>query len=167
MRSHLALLRVLAIAAAVLSVLPAVAGAAPGGDSTSGNVTFSGLRIDWRATSTATGFNARGYGRLTQTNADPNQTFAGDVTCLRVVGATATTPAMASIGVLLTQTPPGSFASSMIIHASDSGKFSSVPDTATTLTSFGAPPPADGACPAPFLGAPVSTGEVVINNALP
>jgi hypothetical protein len=143
-----------------------IAGAAPGGDSTSGNVLVGTNRLDWNARSTATGFNARGNARFTVTASDPNQVYSGEVTCLRIVGATPTSPALASIGVLVTQAPPGSFVSSMIIFASDNGKSSPVPDTATVGLSSG-PPPADGACPAPFAGAPVSTGEVVINNELP
>ena len=159
-------LRTAALAALVLSVLPTLAGAAPGGDSTSGNVTQFGARLDWSARSTATGFNARGNARVTFTNSDPNDTYAGEVTCLRVVGGTASAPAMASIGVLITQAPPGSFISSMTIFTSDDGKFSQTPDTATFGFSSGPPPP-DGACPTPFAGSPVTQGEVVINNALP
>lgn len=166
MKPRLASLRLLAIAAVVLSALPTVAGAAPGGDSTSGNVTVFGFRLDWNARSTATGFDARGSARLTNTNTDPNQTFSGEVTCLRVVGGTASTPALASIGVLITQAPPGSPVTSMIIFASDDGKSSQTPDTATFQQSLGAPP-ADGACPVPFAGSPITQGSVVINNALP
>ena len=166
MRSRLLPTSSAALAALVFALLPAIAGAAPPGDSSSGNVTFSGVRIDWSARSTNTGLNARGNGRVTFTNNDPNVTYAGDVTCLRIVGATATTPAMVSVGVLVTQAPPGSFVQSLLFFGSDAGKFSSVPDTATWSTSS-APPPPDGGCPAPFAGIPVTQGQVVITNELP
>ena len=166
MKSRLPL-HVAALAAVVAAALPALAGAAPAGDSTSGNVTFSGSKLDWRARGTATGLNATGTARVIFTNTDPDQTYSGEVTCLRVVAATATTPATASVGVLLTDTPPGQgIFQSMVIFASDSGKFSPVPDTAASQITT-APPPPDGGCPTPFAGSPVSQGEVVINNEIP
>jgi hypothetical protein len=156
-----------ALATVLLAALPALAGAAPSGDSTSGNVTQPGFRLDWHARGTAGSLNAHGNARVTFTGADPNQTFSGDVTCLQVVGATDATPAFASVGVLITQTPPGQgFAQGMIIEASDSGKFSNVPDTAQ-FQLLASPPPPDGACPLSFGGQPVTQGEVVINNEFP
>jgi hypothetical protein len=68
--------------------------------------------------------------------------------------------------VKLTKVPPGSPLQSMIIFATDGGKFSGAPDTATFGFST-APPPPDGACPTPFAGFPVADGEVVIHNTLP
>jgi hypothetical protein len=66
-------LRCAAHAAALIATLPALAGAAPGGDSTSGNVIVFGSRLDWHARGTATGLNAHGTAHLTNTNTDPTR----------------------------------------------------------------------------------------------
>ena len=141
--------------------------AAPNQDSAKGRVNYFGQMWDFNANSTATGFNADGTVKITTTNTDPNQTFWGEVTCLRVVGATATTPATAVVAGVITKAPPGSFASSFVINASDSGKFASAPDGFTGFLSS-APPPPDGNCPAPStFVSPVTDGEVIIHNTLP
>jgi hypothetical protein len=100
------------------------------------------------------------------TNGDPNNVISGEVTCLRVVGGTGTTPALAKIGVKVTQAPPGDPTQSLIITASDWGKFSQAPDAANTVFSP-APPPPDGFCPTPGFTAPVTSGEITIHNTLP
>jgi len=155
---------IIALFALVLGVQ--VASAGPNQDSAKGRVNQFGVIWDFSATSTATGFNASGSVRITVQNADPNQVYTGQVTCLRVVGATATTPATAFIGGVITTAPPGSFASSFVITASDSGKFANAPDTFNGFVTS-SPPPPDGGCPTSGFGSPVADGEVIINNALP
>jgi hypothetical protein len=155
-----------ALALVGLGLLPTAATAAPGGDSARGHVDTATYTLDFSARSTQTGLNASGNVRITLTSLDPNQVYAGDVTCLRVVGATATTPALAYIGAKVTQAPPGSPFSVILVDASDSGKFSGAPDTALPTFATGTPPP-DGACPAPTPATPVADGEVVIYNTLP
>jgi hypothetical protein len=162
--------RKLGLAAACVAALPVVlipsAVAAPATDSASGHITIFGFKLDFSARSASNGVGATGSARVTLTISDPNQVYSGEVTCLRVVGATATTPALAVVGVKLTRVPPGATDQSLIINASDSGKFGQAPDTATTLFSS-TPPPPDGFCPAPVPGQPVADGEIVIQNTLP
>ena len=138
-----------------------------GQDSASGHVrnVFS-QELDFSAKATQTGINASGRARLTLTNSDPNQVFSGEVTCLRVTGPTATAPAMASIGVRVTNPPAGSSVQSMIIFTSDGGKFSGAVDTASVTTST-LPPPPDGGCPTPAAGVTVIEGDVTIHNTFP
>jgi hypothetical protein len=150
----------------VVAFAPSIVLAGPNQDTAKGRVNQFGTLWDFSAKSSATGFNASGSVRVTQANSDPNQVFTGEVTCLRVVAATATTPATAFIGGVITNAPPGSFASSFVITASDSGKFSNVPDTFNGFVSS-SPPPPDGGCPTSGFGSPVADGEIIIDNALP
>lgn len=155
-----------ALAVAGLVLLPSAALADRGPDTARGNVHTISQRLHFSARSTQTGLDASGHARLTLTGFDPDLVFAGEVTCLRVVGATATTPVLASIGVRITQQPPGLPFQSIVINASDSGRFSGAPDTASSFLSF-APPPSDGACPAPVVTTPVADGWMRIHNTLP
>lgn len=118
--------------------------------------------LDFSARSTSTGNQPRGSARL---KFNFGQEYSGDITCLRVEGATQTTPAIATMWVEVTRSTPGSSVRSFLIAASDSGKFSGAPDMANWLTLTSAPAP--DVCPdvAPF--SPVANGEVTITNALP
>jgi hypothetical protein len=153
------------LAFALLALTPSVAVADHGTDSASGRGRiFGNTEIDFSARSSSVGTNARGRASLSFTNSDPDQTYSGEVTCLNVVGATPTTPAMATIGVLVTKAPFGSTVQSLVLSVSDGGKFSGVPDTATYFMTS-APPPPDGACPAPF-GGFLFDGEITIHDSL-
>lgn len=153
------------LAFALLALTPAVAVADHGTDSASGRGRVSNFAdIDFSARSSSVGTNASGRASISFTNNDPDQTYSGEVTCLRVVGATTTTPAMATIGVLITKAPFGSTFQSFVLSVSDGGKFSGVPDTANWSFSS-APPPSDGLCPTPFGGVPVD-GEIKIHDSL-
>ena len=152
-----------------LGLVPSVAVGAGTGDSASGHVTDRfNQQYDFSAKSSAAGTGASGYGKVTFISSDPNQVYSGDVTCLRVVGATTTTPATAIMGVRVTNAPIGSTIESLIIQATDSGKFAGAPDT-IFAQFLSTPAPPDGACPVPFmfLGNPVIKGDVVIDNTLP
>ena len=155
---------------AALALLPSIAAADHGTDSARGNVNalFGAYALDFSARSTGAGADASGRASLTLTNTDPNQKYSGEVTCLEVIGGTATTPATAVISVRLTDVPAGSTAQSMIIAATDSGKFSGGPDMAG-FTLSAAPSLPDGACNPAFLPfqQPIADGEVVIHNTLP
>ena len=118
------------------------------------------------AQSNATGFDASGRVRFTNRSTDPNQVFSGEVTCLRVIAATATTPLTAVIGGVITDAPPGSPVASFIITATDQGKFATAADTFGFSLST-APPPPDGGCSLPSFTSPVADGNVIIENALP
>ena len=149
---------------ALLALAPSTAVADHGADSASGRITvFASNRYEFSARSSAVGTDARGRASITFTSYDPDQEWSGEVTCLRVVSATPTTPAMATIGVLVTNAPFGSTVQGFILSVTDGGKFSGVPDTATVL-SFGPLPPPDGACPAPVTGSP-GDGEVTIHDS--
>jgi len=149
---------------AILAFTPSAAVADHGTDSASGRITiFGSNRYDFSARSSAVGTDARGRASITLTSTDPDQEWSGEVTCLRVVSATPTTPAMASIGVLVTKAPFGSTVQGFVFSVTDGGKFSGVPDT-VALMSFGALPPPDGACPAPIPGS-IGDGEVTIHDS--
>ena len=163
----------LALAAAIfgaLVLLPGIAAGDHGTDSARGRVNnLSGAyNLDFSARSTGAGADASGRASLTITTSDPNQKYSGDVTCLEVTGATATVPATAVMSVRLTSVPPGSPYQSIIIAATDSGKFSGGADLAG-FTFSTAPSLPDGACNPAFLPfqQPVADGEVVIHNTLP
>jgi hypothetical protein len=159
-----------ASAALAVALMPAGAFADPGGDSASGHATvlsgtLSEQQFDFRARSSSVGTDARGQARFTVPAT--GGVYSGEVTCLLVVGATSATPALASIGVKITNQPPGQPFLSFIIETSDSGKFSGAPDTAAAVFST-TPAPPDGACPVPLAGGdPVTEGEVTIHNTLP
>ena len=165
-RSRLSIVFVLAALVAAFGT-PAVAGAAGGGDSASGHGAQFGATFDFSGRSTNVNTDARGKIRLTDTTADPNDVYTAEVTCMRVVAATATTPATAVLIGRIVDQPPGSFALSIEVHAADHGKFSNVPDAVSVFLS-GTPAPPDGACPAPFpFISPLAEGEVTISNTLP
>ena len=151
-----------------LALLPGVAAGDHGTDSARGNVNTSSYSLDFSAKSAGSGADASGRASLTITSSDPNAKYSGEVTCLEVTGATATAPATAVISVKLTNVPAGAPYQSMIIAATDSGKFSGGPDLAGWNLSV-APSLPDGACNPAFLPfqQPVADGEVVIHNTLP
>ena len=175
---------ILAFALASLT-LATVAYAAPARDSVRGRITklvssigtAANVNYDFSADSSAVGTDVSGTYKETRQNSDPNVVITGDVTCLRVGGGTGTSPAMASIGGVVTKggefvftVDPftGTFgpARGFIIQTSDDGKFSTTADTFQVTYTF-APVPPD-ACPAPTLGNQlVAEGDVIIHNALP
>jgi hypothetical protein len=152
---------------AAISLAPATAGAAGGGDSASGNVSQFGQTTVFSGRSSNVNTDARGRIRVTFTNSDPNAVYTAEVTCMRVIGATATTFAMAVLSGRIVDQPPGSSILSLQVHATDSGKMSNAPDGLFVLFS-GAPSPTDGLCPDPLpFSNPVAEGQITIDNALP
>jgi len=159
---------VILLSALALLAWPAVVSADHGTDSVRGNVRLFGqIEVNVSARSSQAGSDASGRVTFTNTITDPNQTWRGDVTCLRIVGATATTAATFYTVARVTDAPPGDFAQSIHVFGTDAGKFAQAPDTLAAFTSS-LPAPPDGACPVPtFSGSPVSDGEVTIHNSLP
>ena len=163
-------LRVATAAALAISLAaPIVVLADPGTDS----VRAHGLLqltwdVDISARSTPTGLGASGHVTFSITTFDPDATFRGDVTCLRIVGGTATAPATFYAVARVTAAPPGSTSQSIHVFGTDSGKFAQFPDTLEAFDSPALPNP-DGTCPTsfPFVSRPLADGEVVINNVLP
>jgi hypothetical protein len=156
------------LALALLAFTPSVAVADHGTDSASGRgIVFGSTQFDFSARSSSVGTAARGRASISFTSSDPDETYSGEVTCLRVVGATPETPAMATVGFLVTKAPFGSTIRGVVFSVSDGGKFSGIPDTFTTMTFSTTPPPGDGLCPPPptFAGSPVD-GEVTIHDSL-
>ena len=157
--------RLLAIAltGATLLLAPASATGASGSDVAKGHgTTFFGDSFAFSATAAFNDTGARGSVQLDTANGATEETFYGDVTCLRVVGN------MASIvGNITNVSPPAAVYSSFrsfIIQTSDGGKFGTTADTVTYgfSTSVAAP---DGFCPTPTVGFPITTGDVVITDA--
>jgi hypothetical protein len=150
-----------------LAATPVAVGAAGGGDSASGNFTNSNLQVDFSARASNVDTDARGRIRVTNTATDPNDVYTADVTCIRVVGATGTTPATAVVSGRIVDQPPGSPYMSLLVQVQDSGKFSQVPDSGFVFFQ-GTPSPPDGACPVPFMfNNPLAEGTVTIDNTLP
>lgn len=155
--------------AVLLLAAPATVSADHGPDSARGRGTlFLQLEVDFSARSTSTGQSASGHATFKNTIFDPNATWRGEVTCLRVVGATATTPATFYLVARVTAAPPGSLDQSIHVFGTDSGKFAGAPDTLEAFTDP-APPNPDGTCPTtfPFGSRPLADGEVVVHNTLP
>jgi hypothetical protein len=152
---------------AALAATPVAVGAAGGGDSASGNFTYFNSDVDFSARASNVDTNARGRIRVTITSSDPNDVYAADVTCMRVIGATATTPATALVSGSITSQPAGQPYMSLLVQVQDSGKFSQVPDSGF-VSFFTTPSPTDGLCPAPFtFNNPLAEGSVTIDNTLP
>ena len=167
LRSRAPILLTIGALVAALAAPVAAASAAGGGDSASGQGTQFGTTFDFSGRSSNVNTDARGRIRLTNTSSDPNDVYTAEVTCMRVVGATATTPAMAVLIGRIVDQPAGSGALSIQVHAADHGKFSNVPDAANVFLS-GTPAPPDGSCPAPFqFISPLADGTNTINNTLP
>jgi hypothetical protein len=158
-----------AAALAISLAAPMVVLADPGTDSVRAHGMLQLIwDVDLSAKSTATGLGASGRATFSVTTFDPDATFRGEVTCLRVVGATATTFATFYAVARVTDAPPGSTSQSIHVFGTDSGKFANAPDTLEAFDSP-APPSPDGSCPTsfPFASRPLADGEVVINNTLP
>jgi hypothetical protein len=150
-----------------LAATPVAVGAAGGGDSASGNFAYFGYQVDFSARASNVDTDARGKIRVTYTAADPNDVYTAEVTCIRVVGATATTPATAVVSGRIVDQPAGSGVTSLLVQVQDSGKFSAVPDSGLVFFQ-GTPSPPDGACPVPFtFNNPLAEGTVTIDNTLP
>jgi hypothetical protein len=152
---------------AALAATPAAVGAAGGGDSASGNFSDGFYQTDFSARASNIDTDARGRIRVTYTTADPNQVYTAEVTCMKVVGATATTPASAVVSGRIVSQPAGSSVMGLQVHVKDSGKFSQVPDSGLVQFLF-TPSPDDGLCPVPFtFNNPLADGTVTIDNTLP
>src|ERR1700741_4722882 len=106
-RRSIALLASAALVAA-LFLIPTTAGAAGGGDSAIGHGVQFSTTVDFSARGSNVSTDARGKIRVTFTNSDPNAVYTAEVTCMNVVGATATTPAAAVVSGRITSQPPGS-----------------------------------------------------------
>ena len=162
--------RLLHLTAIWLVVLPGVAMAAPSQDSAKGRGTnFFGQKFSFSATSTPTGFDADGTVQFETSSGGGLVTVLGEVTCLRVIADPTGTAIAAIEGRITGSRPNTNFVnqfSSFFGRISDSGKFSTQADTATFFIST-APPPPDGGCSAPTVGNPISSGQVVIENAVP
>jgi hypothetical protein len=163
--------RLLGLAAIWLVALPGLALAAPAQDSAKGRGTdFFGRKFSFSATSTPTGFGADGTAQFEVSTGVASVTVLGEVTCLRTVDDPTGEGAIASIGGRITGSRPNTNSvnqfSTFIIQTSDSGRFSTQGDTVgfSLLTS---PPPPDGGCPTPTPSGPISSGEIVIQNAFP
>jgi hypothetical protein len=164
-------LRAAAVAALALSLAaPTVVLADHGTDSVRAHGRlFLVLDVDLSARSESTGIGATGRASFTDTSPDPDATYRGEVTCLRVVGGSASVPSSTFYAVArITDQPPGGIAQSIHIFGTDSGKFSQAPDTLEAFPSP-SPPNPDGTCPTvfPFPNRPLFDGEVVVHNTLP
>ena len=159
-----------AAALAISLAAPAVALADHGTDSVRAHGRlFLVLDVDLSARSTQSGVDASGRATFTDTTPDPDATWRGEVTCLRVVGGTASVPSSTFYAIArVTDAPPGDPAQSIHIFGTDSGKFSQAPDTLEAFPSPTLPNP-DGTCPTsfPFGNRPLADGEVVVHNSLP
>ena len=152
----------LVVAAALFATASAVA--ASGSDVAKGHgTTFFGDPFDFSATASFSDVGARGSVRLDTAPGATEYTFYGNVTCLRVVGN------LAVIGASVTNISPpvAAFGTvrSVLLWASDGGKFGSTPDTMTWVSSS-SPAPPDGACPGPLAAPPISSGDIVISDAI-
>jgi len=166
-RSRFSVFLAAATVALALAMSPAVVGAGPNTDTASGSGTVFSDQVDFSARSTNVNTDARGRIRVTDTGLDPNQTWTAEVTCMRVIGATATTPATVVVSGRIVDSPPGSFVQSIQVQATDAGKFANAPDS-MFYQFFGTPSPPDGTCPMPItFTSPLADGEVTISNALP
>jgi hypothetical protein len=139
-----------------------------GNDSASGHVNNWGgndVDIDFSARSNFNGTQARGYARFAFRTFDPDSVVTGEVTCLVVIGGVAT------IGGIITDVRGGLMVvgNAFVISATDSGKFSTAPDTVGAFLGLLLPPETftDGApCVTPTFELPVTEGEIVIHDAL-
>ena len=152
------LLAALSLALLVSLALGAAAYAASGRDSAKGVV--DEVNQEWRfsAQSNFNGTQPSGQVRFIQENQDPNLVITGQVTCLQVLNGSA------SIVAQVTDVRGGiTNAQSMVIETTDSGKFSTTPDTfGGSLPST----PATQLCPPPSIfQRPVLKGDVVVVDA--
>jgi hypothetical protein len=157
------LIAALSLALLVSMVLAASATGAPGAgggnnDSASGTVNFGSFYDTFSAKSSSLGTDAQGSWKRTNTTSDPNQIITGDIRCLRVVGDT-----FEARGVIVDVHPGAFFAQGFVLRGSDSGKFSSAPDT--YLASFTPTPQLEDSCLLPTPGSIVQNGEIVVKDA--
>ena len=152
------------VAAAALFLPASTAVGASGNDVAKGHgTTIFGDSFAFSATANFNDTGARGSVRLDTAIGATAYTIYGDVTCLRVAANTASIA-----GIITNINPPSAFLGadrSFVVQASDSGKFGSVPDTVFYTFSASLAPP-DGACPASLLGPVISTGDIVIEDAI-
>jgi hypothetical protein len=160
------LIAALSLALLVSVVLAASATGAPGtgggnNDSASGTVNFGSGYDTFSAKSSAIGTDAQGSWKRTITTADPNTIITGDIRCLRVAGDT-----FEARGVIVDVRPSTSgtsFPQGFILRGSDSGKFSTAPDTYSQF--FTPTPQLEDSCLVPTPGSIVQNGEIVVKDA--
>jgi hypothetical protein len=164
MKKLLATLTIALLASFVLAAVASGAPASGGGnnDSASGTVNQFGAQETFSAKSSSIGTNAQGQWKFTSTNQDPNQVITGDIRCLRVSGAL-----FEARGVIVDvrNGSPFFIAQGFILRGSDSGKFSTVPDT--YQSQFTTTPQLEDSCLAPTTGMPiVQDGEIIVKDAV-
>jgi hypothetical protein len=139
-----------------------VAYADHGSDYARGTVNQGFQEWKFSASSNFNGTDPQGNVKFTRTDFDPNVVVTGRVTCLLVNGSTASIVAE----VTDVRGPGGqfSFARSMLISATDSGRFSNnVPDL---FNGFVSSAPATNVCPPPGFQGTVLDGEVIVHDSL-
>jgi opacity protein-like surface antigen len=155
------LFAVLALALLLSLGVSAVAYADHGTDYARGTVDQQGT--DWRfsASSNFNGTDPQGTVRASFRNFDPDAVVTGRVTCLLVAGT------HFSIIAEVTDVRGGggafSFARSMNLRGTDSGKLQSPPDF---FFGFVSSSPATTVCPPPGGGNTVFDGEVIVHDSL-
>ena len=137
-----------------------VANADHGSDYAKGNVDFGTTAWRFSASSNFNGTDPQGTVRFINDSQDPNLVITGEVTCLLVTGNTASI--VAEVNTIRGGT--SSFAQSMILTMTDSGKFQNLPDTFRGFTSSS---PATSVCPPPdTFQSTVFDGEIVVHDSL-
>jgi hypothetical protein len=142
-----------------LAVGAGVAYADHGTDYARGNVDEGPREWRFSASSNFNGTDPQGTVRYMEANDDPNLVITGEVTCLLVSGNTASI--VAEVNTVRGGT---TFAQSMILSMTDSGKFQGLSDTFRGLLSSS---PATGVCPPPgTFQSPVVDGEIIVHDSL-
>jgi hypothetical protein len=129
-----------------------------GNDSASGWARQGTNEDTFSAKSSELGTNASGQWRRTNANQDPNLVFTGQVKCLRVNGSL-----FEARGEITDVRGGSSPLRGFIIRGSDSGKFSTAPDTYTGGLTLD--PQTETSCLAPTSGFPVTEGEITVKDA--
>jgi len=167
---------VLALALGLVSVLgsllPNAALAASKNDTTRGKYTsptgFGLVSVDFSAQSSPVGTESKG--RIQWRLAESGTVVTGEVTCLRVVAATDSSPSLAMIGGRVTKIQGGTnpfcpTCQGFLLSVSDGGQGASAGDT--EFYEFVPTVPPQDTCPEPTPGVPLTNGEIIIDNALP
>jgi hypothetical protein len=165
------LLAALTLALLVSLVLAVGATGAPGSgggndDSASGTVDEFSTHETFSAKSSSIGTNAQGSWKSTSTNLDPNQVITGEIRCLRVATVSGVGAVFEARGVIVDVRNAGPFFSQQgfILRGSDSGRFSTEPDT--YRSDFTPTPQLEDSCLAPTAGSLVRDGEIVVKDAV-
>jgi hypothetical protein len=148
--------RLLAAVVVAVVMVPGVAHGSHGQDYMKGRFTVSIFDIDMSATSNFNGTNPSGRVRVTLSDSDPNVVITAEVRCLSVVGINGTLTAD------VTRVQGGTtFINSITIFATDTGKFSGLPDTQSLILSSAFANPACIAAP----GSGPANGDIVIHDS--